>query len=291
MEAVRPMVNRDGIKIGRISTSVAAEQARGWTASVLIHTMAMAGALLLMAEINKPILQETFRWNVAMVEAPTRSESAPAEPVVQPPPSPVKPNPPIQQPSQPIAQRPKPPTREAVAPVETTRVVKDVAANAEPVMEYAAAVESTESQIVTSQAVVAEPVAFSAAQIVEQAAPVESATPTFEQRTVQYRQVRYRETRADYGWLRDTLWSRIEELKRYPAQARMNHWEGKVVVEAVIRDDGEVVRVKIAETSGRAVLDEEAMAVMKKASPLTLKHPLGKRHITLLIPINYRLDG
>jgi protein TonB len=127
--------------------------------------------------------------------------------------------------------------------------------------------------------------------VIEQSAPVESIPQHTEPRMVEYRQVHYRETRADYGWLRDALWSRIEELKRYPALARTNQWEGKVVVSAVIRDDGEVTGVQIAETSGRAVLDEEAMVVMKKASPLRLKHPLGQRQITILIPISYRLDG
>ena len=135
----------------------------------------------------------------------------------------------------------------------------------------------------------AEPVESVDQPIIERTQQVVSAAPVFEHRVVQYRQVRHRETRADYGWLRDTLWSRIEALKRYPAQARMNHWEGKVVVAAVIRDDGEVVGVQVAETSGQAVLDEEAVAVMKRASPLTLKHPLGQRQITILIPINYRL--
>jgi protein TonB len=127
---------------------------------------------------------------------------------------------------------------------------------------------------------------------IERASPVVETVPSgVEHRIIQQRQVKYRQTQADYGWLRDALWGRIHELKRYPSLARANHWEGKVVVEAIIRDDGEVVGLKVAESSGRAILDEDAMAVMKKASPLTLKHPLGKRQITILIPINYRLDG
>lgn len=47
----------------------------------------------------------------------------------------------------------------------------------------------------------------------------------------------------------------------------------------------------IAESSGQSILDQEALAVMMKASPLILKHPLGKPSITMLIPISYRLDG
>jgi protein TonB len=120
---------------------------------------------------------------------------------------------------------------------------------------------------------------------------VQAAPSMIEHRAVQQRLVQYRQTQADYGWLRDALWRRIEDLKRYPTQARANHWEGKVVVKAVIRDDGTVVDLMIAESSGQPILDQEALAVMMKASPLILKHPLGKPSITMLIPISYRLDG
>ena len=280
------------IELDRVHAGTSVEHMRGWMASLLLHLAAGVGVLFFMMEIDKPILQETFQWDVAMVESPVQSESQPAEPVVQPPPPPpVKPNPPIKQTKQPIAPPPLPQThQEVTVPVETTHVIKDLVTNATPLVEQAT-VESTEIQPVTSQAVVAEPVETSNRPIIEETSPVESVTAPVEHRTVEYRPVHHRETRADYGWLGDTVRRRVEELKRYPVQARMNHWEGKVVVAAVIRDDGEVVGVRIAETSGRTLLDEEAMAVMKRASPLTLKHPLGQRHITILIPINYRLDG
>ena len=134
---------------------------------------------------------------------------------------------------------------------------------------------------------------------VERAEPIHERTEEvvqtdpsmIEHRAVQQRLVQYRQTQADYGWLRNALWGRIEELKRYPTEARTSHWEGKVVVEVVIRNDGEVVGLKIAESSGRAILDQEALAVMRKASPLVLKHSLGRPSITLLVPISYKLEG
>jgi protein TonB len=120
---------------------------------------------------------------------------------------------------------------------------------------------------------------------------VQTDPSMIEHRAVQQRLVQYRQTQTDYGWLRNALWGRIEELKRYPTQARTNHWEGKVVVEVVIRNDGEVVGLRIAESSGRAILDQEALAVMRKASPLVLKHSLGGPSVTLLVPISYKLEG
>jgi len=275
--------------VTRRNAITVSDQAHGWLASVLLHGLGIAASLFVVEAMEPQLPPSLFQWEISMVEAPTHTESQPAEPVVQPPPPMVKPSPPVRQTKPVIAEQP-PAQQEVTVPVETAQMVKDVVANAEPVME-SAAVASTESEPVTSPSVVERTIESSEQPVIEHSAPVESVASHTEHRLVEYRQVLHRDTRADYGWLRDALWGRIEELKRYPALARTNHWEGKVVVSAVIRDDGEVMGVQIAETSGRAVLDEEAMAVMKKASPLRLKHPLGQRQITILIPINYRLDG
>jgi protein TonB len=69
----------------------------------------------------------------------------------------------------------------------------------------------------------------------------------------------------------------------------MNRWEGKVVLRAVIRDTGELLDLQVAESSGHAVLDRDAMEVMRQASPITLKHALGQPQVVLQIPISYTL--
>ena len=97
-------------------------------------------------------------------------------------------------------------------------------------------------------------------------------------------------TRADYGWLVESLWNRVEQLKRYPHVARMNRWEGRVVLRAVIREDGELIELNIAESSGHSVLDRDALEILRKASPIKLKHPLGQRQVVVQIPISYRLQ-
>jgi periplasmic protein TonB len=127
---------------------------------------------------------------------------------------------------------------------------------------------------------------------VVQDSPQQILAPTVvTHRPIKQRQLRaYGQAQRDYGWLRDALWNRIEQLKRYPAQAKANHWEGKVVLEAVIRDDGTIIDLKVAESSSYAVLDQEALNAVKKASPLSLKHPLGQPRITILVPISYKLD-
>lgn len=277
------------LAVDRQHTRVVSDQSQGWLVSVLLHGLGIAVALFVVEAMQPSLPPSLFQWEISMVEAPMRTESQPAEPVVQASPPTVKPSPPVRQTKPMIAEQP-PAQQEVTVPVETTQMVKDVVANVEPVMAYAA-VASTESGPVTSPSIVETSMESSEQPAIKQGAPIESIASHMEHRLVEYRNVLYRDTRADYGWLRDALWGRIEELKRYPALARTNHWEGKVVVSAVIRDDGEVMGVQISETSGRTVLDEEAMAVMKKASPLRLKHPLGQRQITILIPISYRLDG
>ena len=93
----------------------------------------------------------------------------------------------------------------------------------------------------------------------------------------------------DYGWLAQALWTKVEQLKRYPSIARMNRWEGKVILRAVIRDDGHVSELEIAQSSGHAVLDRDAVNVLRKASPLGLARPLGQPQVVIHIPIHYQL--
>jgi protein TonB len=122
-----------------------------------------------------------------------------------------------------------------------------------------------------------------------------TSAPAMQTARVEPRQERRVEARpsgqADFGWLVESLWRRIESLKRYPSVARARRWEGKVVVEAIIRHDGEILDCHIAESSGHGVLDQDALSVLRRASPLPLKHPLGRPQITILLPITYRLHG
>jgi protein TonB len=96
-------------------------------------------------------------------------------------------------------------------------------------------------------------------------------------------------TKSDYSWLAESLWRRVVELKRYPHEARLNRWEGKVVLKAVIRKDGHLGDLQIEKSSGYDILDQDAMELVRKACPLHLKHPLGRPEVVVQIPINYAL--
>ncbi|MFQ5991576.1 MAG: TonB family protein [Nitrospiraceae bacterium] len=95
---------------------------------------------------------------------------------------------------------------------------------------------------------------------------------------------------ADYRWLAEDILRSIDLFKHYPYVARVNHWEGRVVLRAAITADGHVVDLGIAESSGHPVLDEDAMEMMRQASPLKLKHDLGQPEVVVKVPINYKLD-
>lgn len=97
--------------------------------------------------------------------------------------------------------------------------------------------------------------------------------------------------KADFGWLVQALWSKVAEHKRYPSEARMKRWQGKVVVRVVIDEHGHLLEARIALSSGHEVLDEDAMAVITRSCPLALSQPLGQRQVVLRVPIQYRLDS
>lgn len=96
--------------------------------------------------------------------------------------------------------------------------------------------------------------------------------------------------RADYGWLASVLHERIQALRRYPAEARRQHWEGRVVVRAVVQEDGEVVDVQVVQSSGYSVLDEDALNVLRRVSPLRLTQSLGRPRVAIHLPIRYQLQ-
>lgn len=94
----------------------------------------------------------------------------------------------------------------------------------------------------------------------------------------------------DYRWLTDSLRRRVESLKAYPRLARMQGWEGIVVVRATIKDDGSLLDAQVVESSGYEALDDDAIRLMKRTCPIRLQHELGQPHVVVTVPIQYRLD-
>lgn len=96
--------------------------------------------------------------------------------------------------------------------------------------------------------------------------------------------------RLDYGWLAHTIRARIEEVKRYSIEARVNEWEGKVVISASILADGRIVDIRVVESSGNRRLDEDAKTMVGYVSPLTLSQSIGLTKVTVKVPIIFGLQ-
>lgn len=78
----------------------------------------------------------------------------------------------------------------------------------------------------------------------------------------------------------------IEKNITYPRLARKMGWEGKVVVSFVITEDGMVIDVKIVESSGFSLLDNNAVKTIKTTAPF----PKPPVRAEMILPITYRLS-
>ncbi|MGQ9693448.1 MAG: energy transducer TonB [Thermodesulfobacteriota bacterium] len=83
---------------------------------------------------------------------------------------------------------------------------------------------------------------------------------------------------------------KIAEAKRYPWEALRRNWEGKVILSFWVDQKGEVRDIKIIQSSGYKVLDEEAKATLLRASPLPVPPPIEEDGLKIEVPILFRLD-
>ena len=272
----------------------------GWLASVCLHAMLVFGALMVTQRLTLAPQPAPFTWNVAMWAAPQESLQRSA-------PSTTIPTPVITVPS------PAPSThasRQAGSGVSTGSVIAEPVLplsddpngrldQPSPVQESAPPVESLEQQQVVDQVAmpteaivspspsnsrqqemhseVSQTTQPSLPREVPSSVPGQSAHPAFV-------------ARPDYAWLSETIMRRMQELKRYPAEARLDRAEGKVVLKAVIRSNGAVETVEIFQSSGHQSLDRAAVELLTQAGPFQFPRPLEKPQMTVKIPMNYRLE-
>ena len=286
---------------------------QGWLVSVLLHGTVALTAILTVKQIHLAPQDEAFKWNVAMVSPaqPTASSSnqtqaQSVQSTTSAPPPPVRRSASPQafaplttpssseqmattgvaEPSSPQLTTPSPPTAHTIQPAEPIRqeTVAPIAAAAE------SGVRPDEMPMAVSTSTNAETEPSSAqSTILEQTTQSEQASAQTQVAAI-YPPPSNAPTKRDYGWLSEAILRRVEELKRYPASARADRAEGKVVVRAVIDENGSISEVGVFQSSGYPTLDEAAIQTMRQAAPLHLPHPLGQSRMTIKIPMNYRLD-
>jgi periplasmic protein TonB len=272
----------------------------GWLTSVCLHAMLAFGALIVTQRLTLAPHSAPFTWNVTLWATPPESLR------------PSAPSPTIQTP---VAKVPSkaPSTHASVTPagggISTGAVKGDPelpASNeaigrryeASPALDSSPSVENSEQQEALNQVVIP-------AQLVPSASPLESRQSEMPSELDQTTQPLPREAassvpgqppspasvaRPDYAWLSETIMRRMQELKRYPAEARIDHAEGKVVLKAVIRSNGAVETVEVFQSSGHQSLDRAAVELLTQAGPFQFPRPLEKPQMTVKIPMNYRLE-
>lgn len=96
-------------------------------------------------------------------------------------------------------------------------------------------------------------------------------------------------SRRDFGWVGLALRARVEEVKRYSLDARLNEWEGRTVVAVEILADGRITNARVVESSGNVRLDEDACALVSSVSPLKLARAIEADRLMVKIPIVFGL--
>lgn len=289
-----------------------------WGVSLILHGAVVGLAFLFVAQIKSIPQGDTFQWDVSLVEEArpdsqserAQSVEASAQPSVEKLlSSRTEARTESSHPVTPMRQKmvSLPPTIEQVPPVEQKVEApqlpeepaepRDVEAT-EPLVEpehpepviAAAAQESVELQPAEQESV---PLASSPNVAAFQEGPLsaEAHTSHMDAASVSMpeSQISGAETKADNRWLAESLWRRVAELKRYPNTSRMHGEEGKVILKAVIRSDGQLATVSVQKSSGYSALDEAAMEAVRLACPLRMKQAIGKPQIVVSLPIVYRL--
>jgi protein TonB len=88
------------------------------------------------------------------------------------------------------------------------------------------------------------------------------------------------------------LLAQLNRFKQYPRAARQARIEGVVMLHFVMDAQGKVQSFEIAKSSGRPVLDAEALALIQRAQPLpAIPADYPTRTLDAVVPIEFSLHG
>jgi len=277
----------------------------GWLTSLCLHATLAFGALVVTQRVTLAPQPVPFTWIVAMVTAPSGPLQSSATPTTT-----IHP---------PLNQPPSPAQSATTAPAPARNAGSTRTMTPEPTMPHAAEamdrrkqapqvldspppMQSTEHERAIEQVLVPAPeqAPTSTSQLSnQQPEPASDLSSTMqpmprEQETGLSAQtpepVASSTARADYAWLYETIMRRMQELKRYPTEARLERAEGKVVLKAVLRSNGSIEAIEISQSSGHQSLDRAAVELLNLAAPFHFPRPLEKPQMTVKIPMSYRLE-
>lgn len=95
---------------------------------------------------------------------------------------------------------------------------------------------------------------------------------------------------TDYSWLQRAIFQRLEELKRSSRPSLDDSRTLKVLVKAIVSNEGHLMDTEVVKSSGLDRIDKEAVALVQRAFPIQLDRALDRQRIVMRIPITYSRD-
>ena len=94
--------------------------------------------------------------------------------------------------------------------------------------------------------------------------------------------------RNQYG---NTLGRAIAKHKSYPKIAQMRGWQGECLLDLKLDGTGNVISASIKESSGHESLDNQALEMVRKASPFPEPpEALRGRSFNITVPVSFKLE-
>lgn len=296
------------MRIHRAAPSTTTDaRAAGWIASLILHGALAFGTSLFIQQLKLAPQPSLFQWNVStiasappMSSTPTTAakQSAPPAQVAEPTakPVPTKTEPIVQRSESPpptadhvtpppMAEHNSYPAVEPTSPPSTTETMEHDSSqpNNAP---YAPALSPSSPQTDSALSAREEHIApLKDAQQNQQAAAssdpqVAALSPASQNKSI----------KADYGWLADLMAKWIGELdKRYPSALRSEGIQGTVTLSALLHNNGTLSDVRVAKSSGNALLDQVAVEDIRNGPPVRLSRPLERPHMPVKFSIVYDL--
>jgi protein TonB len=124
-------------------------------------------------------------------------------------------------------------------------------------------------------------------------APKTTASPRSEQNTTQAPAAPSpgrAASRAQLAQWRDLVAARLQQNKRYPREAEVRRETGVVTLNFSVDRRGKVLSSRIVRSSGHSSLDDEVLAMLRRAEPLPAFGPaMTQSSIQLTVPIQFSL--
>ena len=240
--------------------------------SILVHLLVV---FLLLQKMNKQDMKEPPPLQVSLAQA--KSMENKSTPEKEKSPEPPKPEIKKPEPPKPEVKKPEPPKPEVKkeplpAPDKTPTTVPlskppvSVTPKEEQVSETNPKPEANPTRVITK-----------AADTPQETKTVNAPSPE-----------KVTAATNDYSSL---LAAAIAKYKQYPKIAQMRGWQGLIIIELQLNPQGGVIYSQIKKSSGYDVLDQEALEMIKRASPFPQPpEALRNKNFTVLVPISFKLE-